>query len=120
MTQIMYLPTSVLYPDSKSNRMIMREVCEPETMQFNNAQEAENMKNELSKCGLIVTMKKVKIRHDNVSLFFDSGQIFLLDIYPPEIDIDTLSISSNEAYNDDLDPNELPALDDFLVEFIKF
>lgn len=120
MTRMCYLPVSVLYPDFHTNRMIMREVKEPEIMQFDNEKDATLMKQELEKCGLFVTKKKVKIRHDNVSIFFDSGQIFILELFPPEIDVDELSISDSEAYSDDFDPEELPKAREDLTEFLKF
>ena len=117
---IFYLPINVLYPDTKSNRMIMREIKEPEQMSFTDEKEANAMTQELTKCGLIVQRKKVKRRDNNVSMFFDEGKIYILDIYPPEIDIDTLSIMEVESYNSDLDPLELPESEENLNEILKY
>jgi len=117
---IFYLPINVLYPDTKSNRMIMREIKEPETMSFTDEKEANAMVQELTKCGLKVQKKKVKRRDNNVSMFFDEGKIYILDIYPPEIDIDTLSIMEVESYNSDLDPLELPESEENLNEILKY
>lgn len=116
---IVYFPTSVLYPDTKSNRMIMREIKEPEFVSFDNEEEANFLKQELEKCGLIVNKKRVKVRSDNVSIFFDTGYIYTLDVYPPEIDIDTFSVAQEEAYNVDLDPKELDESEEDLSEFIR-
>jgi len=117
---IYYLPISVLYPDSKSNRMIMREIKEPENMSFTDEKEADVMSQELEKCGLTVQRRKVKRRDNNVSMFFDEGKVYILDIYPPEIDVDTLSIVNGESYDSDLDPLELPEPEENLSEILKY
>lgn len=114
-----YLPISVLYPDASCNRMIMREIKEPESMQFYDEESANLMKHELEKCGLLITKKKVKMRSKDVSIFFDSGQMFLLDIYPPEIDLDSLSVVQLAAFNVDMDPKELPESEENIDEFLK-
>ena len=116
---IVYFPTSVLYPDTRSNRMIMREIKEPESISFDNEQEASFLKQELEKCGLTVDKKRVKVRSDNVSIFFDSGYIYTLDIYPPEIDIDALSVTQEEAYDVDLDPKEINDSEEDISELIR-
>lgn len=117
---IYYLPINVLYPDSKSNRMIMREIKEPEQMSFTDEKEANFIAQELTNCGLIVQKKKVKRRDNNVSMFFDEGKVYILDIYPPEIDIDTLTILDVESYNSDLDPLELPEPEENISEILKY
>lgn len=88
-------------------------------MQFYDEESANLMKHELEKCGLLITKKKVKMRSKDVSIFFDSGQMFLLDIYPPEIDLDSLSVVQLAAFNVDMDPKELPESEENIDEFLK-